>query len=220
MKKFKFAYFDLDGTLVDNYAAIHGCLAHTFGEFGIPSPTLDTVKTTVGGSILMTVEKLLKEEKKSMAQEVSQKYLENFPKFIFEGLRLMPYALEVLENLHSRGVKLACFSNKQQAAVEDIVKKLEMEKFLEASIGTSLNSARKPDVEYTLHALERLNASAEDSIIIGDSPYDYAAARNAGLASALVCTGGDSREALEKSCAEALGVFDNLKILSEQIFLD
>lgn len=218
MKNFKFAYFDLDGTLADNYAAIHGCIAHTFNEFGVPYPDIETVKTTVGGSILMTVEKLLPDEKKSCAAEISQKYLENFPKFIFEGLRPMPYAFEILSALRSRGIKLACFSNKQQGAVEDIVERLGFKNFLDESIGTSLHSPRKPDREYTIYALERLSARADESIIIGDSPYDYFAAQNGGLASALVCTGGDTRESLEKACPMALGVFDDLKKLALGVF--
>lgn len=40
MREFKAALFDLDGTLVDNYAAIHKCLEISFKKFGVEAPSL------------------------------------------------------------------------------------------------------------------------------------------------------------------------------------
>lgn len=49
MRLYKAALFDLDGTLVDNYNAIHSTLAESFSLYGIPEPSYDEVFKTVGG---------------------------------------------------------------------------------------------------------------------------------------------------------------------------
>ena len=59
MRLYKAALFDLDGTLVDNYNAIHSTLAESFSLYGIPEPSYDEVFKTVGGSILITAGKIL-----------------------------------------------------------------------------------------------------------------------------------------------------------------
>ena len=120
--------------------------------------------------------------------------------------------------LKSRGVKVACFTNKQQEGADAILEKLGLIGSLDAVIGTALHSPRKPDPEFTKKALSILNVEAGECVGIGDSPYDYRAARSVGVDSALVATGSDSMESLAKNCPESLGVFENLAKLSESVF--
>lgn len=217
--KYAAVLFDLDGTLISNYVAIHKCLAESFGEFGIPAPSYDSVFHTVGGSILITIRKLLKplgaEEK---ADAVAKRYLELFPRHIFDGLSTMPYAGELLAELKRRGFKLACFTNKQQDGAEPILERTKLLPYLDAVIGTTLHSPRKPEKAFTESALKILGVSAAETLGIGDSPYDYMAARVCGLDSALVATGGDSRRFLEAECPESVGVFSDFRELAESVF--
>ena len=218
-KSYKAVLFDLDGTLISNYVAIHKCLAESFSEFGIAAPDYDTVLHTVGGSILITIKKLLKPHgKERLADKIAARYLELFPHYIFDGLSKMPYATEFLEALKRDGVKLACFTNKQQDGAEPILERTDLARHLDAVIGTSLHSPRKPDREFTEFALETLGVSAGETLGIGDSPYDYKAARVCGVDSALVATGGDSREFLSRECPEAIGVFSDFKDLAKSVF--
>lgn len=66
MREFKAALFDLDGTLVDNYAAIHKCLEISFKKFGVEAPSFGDVYKAVGGSILITIQKLLPEQNRAL----------------------------------------------------------------------------------------------------------------------------------------------------------
>ena len=59
MKNYNAAFFDLDGTLADNYAAIHSTLCEAFAEYGAREPSYDDVFNIVGGSIQITIKKLL-----------------------------------------------------------------------------------------------------------------------------------------------------------------
>lgn len=220
MRLYKAALFDLDGTLVDNYNAIHSALAESFSLYGIPEPSYDEVFKTVGGSILITAGKILAAHgnDETLARPICEHYLKIFPEKMFDGLRIMPYAREILSALKSRGVKVACFTNKQQEGADAILEKLGLIGSLDAVIGTALHSPRKPDPEFTKKALSILNVEAGECVGIGDSPYDYRAARSVGVDSALVATGSDSMESLAKNCPESLGVFENLAKLSESVF--
>ena len=217
-KKYTAVLFDLDGTLVSNYTAIHHCLCACFEEFGVPKPDYDLVVRTVGGSILITIKKLLAlHNKEHLADEIGKMYIPLFPKYIYDGLKPMPYAQDLLRVLNERGLKLACFTNKQQDGAEKILQYLGLDKYLDAIIGTTLHSPRKPEKEFTQFALEKLGVSSDETIGIGDSPYDYKAARVCDIDSALVATGGDSFDFLVEQCPETIGVFADFKALAKPV---
>lgn len=208
----------MDGTLADNYVAIRNTAAEALAEIGIGAPSVDVIRTTVGGSILITMRKLLAGTgKEDLAESVAARYLSLYPKHVFDGLEMMPYADKILAALKARGVKLACFTNKQQEGADEILNKLGLAQYLDAIIATSLHSARKPEREFTEHALKTLGLSAAEVVGIGDSPYDYKAAKVCGLSSALVSTGGDTAEFLRAECPEA-AVYADFKELAKGVF--
>lgn len=219
MTRFKGVLFDLDGTLADNYTAIHLCAREAFRRLGIPGPEYEDVFKTVGGSILITMKRLLAGgDFAQKYEDAARLYLELYPDYIFCGLKPMPGAREVLEALKARGVRLGCFTNKQAEGAEPILQKLDLAKYLDCVAATSLHSPRKPEREFTLLALEKIGLGAGEVLGVGDSPFDYMAAESCEMASALVATGADSRESLEKNCPNALGVFGSLSEMAREIF--
>ena len=216
---FKGALFDLDGTLADNYTAIHRCTSAAFESFGFPAPSYEKLVKTVGGSILITMKRLLADtEFADMYEKTAELYMRTYSDYVFCGLRAMPFAEDVLKALRARGLKLGCFTNKQREGADAVLRKLGLFGYFDSITATTLHSARKPDAEFSRAALASLGLSASEVVCVGDSPFDYAAAENVGAASALVATGGDSRETLLQKCPAAIGVFDNLKQLSAAVF--
>ena len=218
-KKFKGALFDLDGTLADNYSAIHKCTCEAFARLGIPAPSYDTVLHTVGGSILITMQRLLEGTPHAAdAARAAEIYLELYDGFALYGLKAMPFAADILRALRASGMRLGCFTNKQQSGAETVLKYLGLFEYFDCVAATSLHSPRKPDPEFTMAALAQIGLGAGDVVCVGDSPYDYRAATSCNVAVALVATGGDSRGSLLEGCPNALGVFANLRELSEGVF--
>lgn len=213
MCKFETVFFDLDGTLVDNYEAITKCISVVLEPMGITPPNLEKVKQTVGGSILITFEKLIG---KDLAPIAAKTYMQHIEKYEFFGLKEMPYARNILQNLKSRNLKIALFTNKSQNSAKNIIEFLKLNQFFDGIIATTLNGARKPDKEFTQFALEKMNANPKTSAIIGDSPYDYNAAKIYNLTPILVATGGDSFESLKSQCPDA-NIFKNLQEAEEFI---
>ena len=77
-------------------------------------------------------------------------------------------------------------------------------------VGSDDTQRHKPDPEPVLKALELLEADAADAAYVGDSPFDVAAARGAGVFAVAVGWGGIHRvedaDALVESPEELLGV--------------
>ncbi len=216
---FKGALFDLDGTLADNYTAIYRCTSAAFEALGIPAPGYEKLVKTVGGSILITMKRLLEgTEFADMYEKTAELYMRTYSDYVFCGLKAMPFAEDILKTLRARGLKLGCFTNKQREGADAVLRKLGLFEYFDSITATTLHSPRKPDAEFSRAALASLGLSALEVVCVGDSPFDYAAAANVGAVSALVATGGDSRETLVQKCPDAIGVFDNLKQLSAAVF--
>ena len=72
--------FDLDGTLIDQFQAIHKAFATTIERMGFPKPSYEEVKKAVGGASESTMQKLIgveraKEAVKCSAQSLKRKCL-------------------------------------------------------------------------------------------------------------------------------------------------
>ena len=57
--KIRAILFDLDGTLIDQFEAIHRAFSKTLITMGFPSPSFEKVKRAVGGASDTTMVKLI-----------------------------------------------------------------------------------------------------------------------------------------------------------------
>ncbi|MGB0744243.1 MAG: HAD family hydrolase [Opitutales bacterium] len=208
--------FDLDGTLIDHFSAIHRGVAFAQKKLGLPESTYATVRATVGGSVPITLGKLCGSENVEAALPHFQKH---FTEIMHDDVEALPYSLRLLEELQTKGHKLAVFTNKQESHANSILEHLGMAQHLEEIIGTGHgNGFRKPDPRFTMEALERMDCASDEAMMIGDSPYDFAAAEAGTLPCYLVATGSHSTEQLAEETAAA-GIYSDLKELGKKVFL-
>ena len=197
--------FDLDGTLIDQFKAIHKAYARAMVELGLKPADYQTVRSSVGGSADMTMKRLV-------GPELAPKGLEIYPPIFEEemlkGLKTMPGAIEVLRALSERKERLAVFTNKVGPHARAACDHLQLTPLVDLVIGVRDTPWRKPDPEFTLHVLKKLGATAEESLLIGDSPFDFESADSVGMDCRLVTTGTHSEE--ELSDLGALSIHENL----------
>ena len=206
--------FDLDGTLIDHFTTIWRCVNHAERELGLPQSPYETVRTTVGGSVPVTLGRLLGEERVEAALPL---FIEHFEAIQFEDLVALPGADWILESLKSRGHTLAVFTNKLGDHSRAALRHLGLDRWIDAIVGTGDTPYRKPEPEFTRYMLERLQTTAGETALIGDSPFDYASAQAGPMPCYLVATGSHSIGQLQQETG-ADGVFPDLYTLGEAVF--
>lgn len=207
--------FDMDGTLVDNFHALHQAFSHAHEALGLTPPSYEKVVRTVGGSAPVTLAKLMGEAKAREALPIFERF---FEAHMFEGLTALPGAAWLLEHLKARGLQLAVFTNKSGEVARAMCEALGLEHYLEAIIGADDTPWRKPQAAFTRHALDILGARAETTGLIGDSIYDVQAAHAGGLRAWVVATGTHEAAELEACEPAPERVFADLYALGEGLF--
>ena len=207
--------YDLDGTLVDHFTAIHRAINHAQQRVGVGPSSYELVRATVGGSIEVTMARLIGAE---LAPRAIPYYHEFFAKIMFEDLHALPGAERLLETLHARGVRQAVVTNKEGKTARACVRYLGWDKWLELVLGTHDTPWRKPMREFVLHAVTTLGLRPEEAMFVGDSPFDIEAAANAGVRCLAVATGSHTREQLLAHRPAPEAVFENLQQLGEATF--
>jgi len=207
--------FDLDGTLIDHFSAIHRGLVHTQKQLGLPESDYDTVRATVGGSIVVTIGRLMGEQHVAEAVPLFSKYFETI---MLEDVEILPGVEWLLSNLKASGeYKLGVFTNKYGPHARALLNHLNLAQYFNAIVGTGDTPHRKPDPIFTAHILEVMGAASDETTLVGDSPFDYAAAEVGCLKSFLVATGShDEAQLAEETAAD--GIYSNMYQLGEVVY--
>ncbi len=203
--QFRTFLFDLDGTLIDHFAAIHRSYSHTLPQLGLAAPTLLQVRNAVGGGLESALLNFIKPEQVPGAVKIYRAYWE---RTMLDDVEALPGALALLADLHARGAQLAVFTNKLGTSSRLICDHLGFSPYLSLTLGAQDTAWLKPDLAFTTHALTQLRADPAKTLLVGDSPFDVQAAINAGFPCWAVTTGTHTAEQLQ--AAGAARIFSNL----------
>ena len=213
MLPFRTVLLDLDGTLVDAFTTIHRAYCHTLPQFGYPAPSAEQVRRAVGGGLENAMGRFVPPELVADACRVHVAYTE---KIQLEDPTVYPGGRELVAELHARGMKTAVLTNKIGEHARAILAHLGLAPQLDLVLGARDCPWRKPAAEFTAEALRRLGAEPATACLVGDSPFDLATARNAGLSCFCVTTGTHSEADLRAAGANA--VYPDLFALGAAIF--
>jgi phosphoglycolate phosphatase len=213
MLPFRTVLFDLDGTLVDAFTTIHRAYCHTLPLFGYPAPTAEQVRRAVGGGLENAMGRFVPPE---LVAAACREHVAFTEKIQFEDPTVYPGGRELVAALHARGVKTAVLTNKIGDHARAVLAHLGLMPHLDLVLGARDCAWRKPAAEFTAEALRRLDADASTSCLIGDSPFDLATARSAGLRCYCVTTGTHGEAELREAGAE--DVFPDLRALGAAVF--
>lgn len=193
--------FDLDGTLLDHFATIAACYEHTLAHFDQPIPSRERIHSSVGGSVEITMRKFVPE---NIADQAIIHWKDYLLEHLTDDVFLMPGALDLVEYLYKKGHTLGVFTNKVGPHSRALCDHLGVSKYMSAVIGADDTPYRKPDPEFSKYALDKINSTAENTILIGDSPFDIDAAKSVGMISWCVTTGTHNQQELETGGADAV----------------
>ncbi len=216
MRPYHTVLFDLDGTLLDHFAAIHLSHCHTTAHFGLPQPSMEDVHRAIGGGLEVAVARIFGPQHDALVPEAVKVYRAFWASHMLHGVALLPGSRELLEHLRRQGVTCAVFTNKHGPSARTVLQHLGVDSLLQGVFGALDTPWLKPDREFSLHALETLHANAATTCLIGDSPYDVAAGLNGGFPCYCVTTGTHREDELR--AAGAKDVFPDMAALGRAVF--
>ena len=204
MKAYDTYIFDLDGTLLNTIADLSAACNYALENNGFPLHTTEAIQTMVGNGIGKLIERALPQE---VSQEAYEKTLHDFHIYYAKHsmVNTLPYPgiINMLNELHRQGKKMAVVSNK----ISDVTETLCQHYFGER-IGIALGddgvTRRKPFPDKVYKAIEMLNADPETTVYVGDSEVDIATAKAAHLPCISVTWGFKSRQFLQDAGAETI----------------
>ncbi len=217
--KIRAILFDLDGTLIDQFEAIHSAFSQTLNIMGFPIPSFDEVKRAVGGASDSTMVKLIGPERAKEAVSILRPI---FEREMLRGVKVLAGVMDGLTTLREKGIKCGVLTNKYGPHARATCQHLGINKFLEFTLGANDTEWKKPSPELTQLALNKIGHGADETLYVGDSPYDQQTAANAGLKCYLLSTGTHSLEELsELPDVEVFQDFSSLiQLLESKIHTD
>jgi phosphoglycolate phosphatase len=185
--------FDLDGTLLDHFGAIHRCHAHAMRQIGLPEPTMQQVHDAIGRGLEDAIADLAGP---GNVARILPLYLEHWRATNLQDVTLLPGARDLLEALRARGVTCGVLTNKRGDAAREVCAHLGITPLVAGIFGAGDTPWLKPQPEFAAHALAALGATAATT------------AQQAGLAFFGVTTGTHTAEELrEHGAAEVFASF-------------
>jgi HAD superfamily hydrolase (TIGR01509 family) len=200
------AIFDLDGTLVTFRFDVQGTRKALLDELtsrgfetaglGLATPTQQIIDAARSQAVTGKPEAF--EEFRVRVYAI----LDGFELESVASANVFPGTRESLDFLKARGVRLAVLTNSGRKAALETLKRAGLLDCFEFVLTRDDTETMKPRPEGLLKATTMLGLPADSVYYVGDSPYDIAAARSAGIKVVSVATGNYSVEYLREEGAD------------------
>jgi HAD superfamily hydrolase (TIGR01509 family) len=208
------AILDIDGTLVDtNYQHAIGWY-RAFRRFELILPVW-RIHRHIGMGGDQLVEALTGETtEEKLGEDIRSAEKEHYFELIDE-VEPMEGARDLIAELGERGHVVVLASSAKEDEVERYLDLLDARDLADAWTTSSDVEATKPAPDLVNSALAKVGGSADDAVMVGDTPWDVKAAGGAGVDTLAVLTGGFAVEELRESGAS--DVFESVAELRESL---
>ncbi len=211
---------DLDGTMVDTLGDFEVALNRTLAELDLPPVTRALVERTVGKGSEHLIRSVLAHQLAlpevtglsnvcaarsvdTLYEPAWQHYQRHYREINGQHSDVYPGVAEGLAQLRTRGLLLACLTNKPRAFALDLLQAKGLQGFFPVVFGGDSFERKKPDPLPLLRTCEALGTSPAQTLMVGDSANDALAARAAGCPVVLVRYGYNHGEPVEQVDADA-----------------
>lgn len=179
----KYILFDFDGTLVNTNDVILASWQHTYRHYLGHEMPVDHITSCFGEPLLLTMEREFPGVDPQESADVYRQFqLKNADRLvtIFPGIK------ELLADLKAAGYVLGIVTSRTRESALRYMDMFAITSYFSDLVTCDDTTVHKPNPEPILLAMSKLGASAEESIMIGDSPFDIKCANNAGVDSVMV----------------------------------
>ena len=225
---------DLDGTMVDTLGDFEEALNRTLADLDLPPVTRALIERTVGKGSEHLIRSVLSHQLAlpevtglsnvcsarsvdTLYEPAWQRYQHHYHRINGQFSAVYPGVVDGLMALRSRGLKLACLTNKPLAFARALLQAKALDGHFGWVFGGDSFERKKPDPMPLLGVCTAMGEAPAQTLMVGDSQNDAQAARAAGCPVALVSYGYNhgepiaavSHDLLLDSLAELVGCWSD-----------
>lgn len=204
--------FDVDGTLVDSQDHIHAAMTAAFDAEGLEAPPRAEVLSIVGLSLPEAVLRLAPDLSGTCRDRIVDAYKASFAPLRGEmRAPLYPGARETLLALQTQGdVALGIATGKSRRGLNHLLAAHDLAGLF-VTMQVADDHPSKPHPSMVMAALAEAGVAAADAVMVGDTTFDMAMARAAGVEALGVGWGYHSPADLAQAGAcEVISAYDAL----------
>ena len=185
------AIIDLDGTMIDTAPDFQVAINRMRAEMALAPLSLQTITEFVGKGSENLIRRVLSvdfddTEVERRFEHALQRYQHHYLQINGQHSTIYPDVLEGLAAMRSRGLRLACVTNKPMAFARPLMENAGLLDFFEVIYGGDSLPRKKPDPLPMLTVCADFGLTPDQVVAIGDSSNDAEAAQAAGCRSLTV----------------------------------
>jgi len=184
MRKISLIVYDFDGTLVDTLFDITDSVNMTLSEIGLPQLPRGKIRKYVGRGVERLMSQTLEGSFFTDIPKAVSLFKQHYSENLVNHTDFYPYGREILQ--HFKNKNQAICSNKPESFIHRILESLNGLHYFDMVIGGDSVNSKKPNPEGLNFILQRLNISADEALLVGDSPVDIETGRRAGVYTCIV----------------------------------
>ena len=200
--------FDIDGTLVDSNnfhllawaEALHAA-GHDF--------RLQQIHDQIGQGADNFVPALIPRASDAEAERLGSEQVRLFKQHYAHRLKPFPGAHDLIARCKAEGYRVALATSASAEMLDHHLDLLDVLDLVDVCTTADDVAASKPSPDIFTTALEKLATKPDEALVIGDTPFDIAAARKAGIATIAVRSGLFPDDQL----SAALAIYDDVAAL-------
>ncbi len=195
MQNLKLIIFDLDGTLIDAYAAINSSFNYAMRRLGLKPQSASTIRHSVGWGDANLLKPYM--DKKDLNTAVSF-YRKHHKLSLLTQSKLYPKVRLLLQQLKTQGYKLAVASNRPTKYSLILLKHLKINKFFDYLLCADKLKQGKPHPEILNKIIKKFAVKKCQALYVGDMAIDAQAGRRAKIKTIIVRGGSSTNLEIKK----------------------